>query len=114
MAEPSKRSLQIVLASLLLLALAWQHVTATRLGYEVERARQEGQSLRGRIGTLQLELETSLSPAQLATRAKARLGMFPAPPEALRILGGADEPQAPGFLTRLFSSRRAGSASANG
>lgn len=98
-------------ASLVLLALAWQHVTATRLGYQVERARQEGQSLRGRISGLRLELETSLSPAQLASRAKGRLGMFPAPPEALRILGDETESREAGFLTRLFSWRF---ASANG
>ena len=107
MTEPSKKTLKIVAASLLLLALAWQHVTATRLGYEVARARQEGNQLRARLGGEQLELETTLSPAQLAAHAKARLGMFPAPPEALRILADGGESREAGFLTRLLSSWRA-------
>lgn len=107
MTESSKRSLKIVAASLILLVLAWQHVTATRLGYEVARARQEGQSLRSKLGGVQLELETSLSPAQLALQAKAKLGMFPAPPEALRILGDAAESTESGFLTRFLRWTRA-------
>jgi len=81
-----KRTFKIAAASLLGLALVWQHIQATRLGYQVEQARREGNILKGRIAALRIDLETDLSPAQLAQTAKSRLGMFPAGPEALRFL----------------------------
>ncbi|MBI5629571.1 MAG: hypothetical protein HY921_01665 [Elusimicrobia bacterium] len=81
-----KRTAKIVSGGFLILILAWQHIQATRLGYQVEKSRQEIHKLRGKTGLLQMELETSLSPSQLASKAKNRLGMFPAAPESLRIL----------------------------
>lgn len=105
------RTLKIIGAMLLVLGLVWQHIQATRLGYGVERARREAQRLRGQIGALQMDLHTSQSPAALASAARTRLGMVPAPPEALRFIDhdapGADEPT---FLARLLwrlSSRSA-------
>lgn len=89
-------------ASLVVLGLAWQQVQATRLGYQVEKARRAEQLLRGRLGALQMKLETDLSPAQLANQAKA-LGMIQAGPESLRVLGaGAACAARSNFLSRLF------------
>jgi hypothetical protein len=101
----SKRSARIAVGALFILALAWQQIEATRLGYAVEKSRKQEHILRGRIGALQMELETSLSPAQLAQAARGRLGMMPAAPESLRILGENAGDAAPkNFLSRLFSS----------
>ncbi|OGR84097.1 MAG: hypothetical protein A3J74_08740 [Elusimicrobia bacterium RIFCSPHIGHO2_02_FULL_57_9] len=68
--------------------MVWQHIQATRLGYAVENSRRQARILKSRIGSLQMELETSLSPAQLTLRAGS-LGMVPAPPQSLRILGAS-------------------------
>lgn len=87
MGHPSRRTLKILSGGLLVLALVWQHTQATRLGYQVELSRGQAHILRGRISSLRMELETSLSPGQLALRARSKLGMFPAAPESLRILG---------------------------
>ena len=104
MANPSKRSFRIVICSLGVLALAWQQIEATRLGYRVENARKRIHVLHGRIGALERDVQTSLSPAQLALQARARLGMQPASPDTLRILSG-DAPVAPidSFLLRLLA-----------
>lgn len=104
MANPSQRTFRIVLASLAVLALAWQQIEATRLGYQVETARRRVHTIQGRLGTLQMDLQTSLSPAQLAYQARTRLGMQPASPESLRLLGGSSlAPSADSFLSRLLS-----------
>jgi hypothetical protein len=104
MANPSQRTFRIVLASLGVLALAWQQIEATRLGYQVETARSRVHAMQGRLGALQMDLQTSLSPAQLAYQARTRLGMQPASPESLRLLTGASgAPAADSFLSRLFS-----------
>lgn len=86
MGQPPKRTVKIVAASLVVLTLVWQRVQATRLGYAVERTRREAAVLKGRVGTLQRELQTSLSPAELAWLAQTKLGMSPAGPESLRIM----------------------------
>ena len=100
----TSRTLKIVYAALFVLALAWQQIEATRLGYAVEKSRKQEHILRGRIGAIQLELEKTLSPAQLALQARARLNMQPASPEALRILGdGTEAPAELGLLRRLMS-----------
>lgn len=104
MTKASARTLKIFVGSVLLLALVWQQIEATRLGYRVEKARHEAQLLRARIGAVQMELETGSSPAQLAAQARARLGMYPAPPEALRILAEAPDARRVGFLSRLLAS----------
>lgn len=104
MANPSQRTFRIVLASLGVLALAWQHIEATRLGYEVERSRARVHVLQGELGSLQMQLQTSLSPAQLAYQARTKLGMQPAGPECLRLLGSPAGPAArDSFLSRLLS-----------
>jgi hypothetical protein len=109
MARPSNRTVRIVTASLLVLGLVWQHVQATRLGYELESSRRQADSTRGRIAALRMDLETCLSPAQLALHARTKLGMFPGAPESLRHLS-AEPFTGPGetLLGRLFlRSRRA-------
>ncbi|MBI3552982.1 MAG: hypothetical protein HY077_10745 [Elusimicrobia bacterium] len=102
MIDSSTRTFKIVAGSLFVLGLAWQQIEATRLGYEVERTRHQARILRGRIGQVQVQLETSLSPAQLAAQAKA-MGMIQCDPAALRFL---DSPPARAtqdtFLGRLF------------
>jgi hypothetical protein len=103
MTNPSRRTFRIVLASLGLLALAWQQVQATRLGYRVEAARKQALTLRGRIGAMQMQLQSDLSPAQLALQARTRLGMLPASPEALRLLDDAGARVPDSFLSRLLS-----------
>lgn len=110
----ASRTIKIAGASLLLLALVWQRIEATRLGYRVESERREAQVLRSRIGAVQMQLETSVSPAQLAAQARARLGMFPAPPESLRILAGDSDASGGSFLTRWFRTRRDPWRAANG
>ena len=102
MNDSSKRTYKILGTGLVVLGLAWQQVQATRLGYEVERARRAEQFLKGRLGAIEMQLETSLSPAQLAGQAKT-LGMVQAGPESLRILGPAGRSAArTTFLSRIF------------
>jgi len=67
------------------MALAWEHIEATRLGYEVESSRRQEQSLQSSIGSLKMRLETNVSCGRL-TQAAKRIGMLPAPPAALRVL----------------------------
>ncbi len=103
MIDLNNRNFKIIAGSLFVLGLAWQQIEATRLGYEVERARHEERILRGRIGAVQIQLETSLSPAQLALQAKA-MGMIQCDPASLRVLGGPDAGRGQEtFLGRLFS-----------
>lgn len=104
MANPSQRTFRIVLASLGVLALAWQQIEATRLGYQVEKSRARLHALQGELGSLQMDLQTSLSPAQLAYQARAKYGMQPASPEFVRLLGAPALPaSSDSFLSRLLS-----------
>ena len=104
MVNPSQRTLRIVSVSIVVLAMAWQQIEATRLGYRVESSRRQLRALKGRIALMQIELETSLSPAQLAAQARTRLGMQPASPETIRILdGGAILRARDSFFSRLLS-----------
>jgi hypothetical protein len=66
--------------------LVWQHVQATRLGYQVERSRRHILALRAANGELQMELETALAPARLSSEARGRMGMAWAAPESVRLL----------------------------
>lgn len=107
MKSPARRNLIIAAGGLLLLTLVWQHIQATRLGYEAESCRLQARSLRSRLSAMEMEIETSLSPAQLALRARDRLGMIPASPEVLRVLGAPAPPASQeGFLRRLFARSR--------
>lgn len=102
--DPSRRTLKIAGASVLLLALVWQHIEAIRLGYQVEQSRRQIHVLEGQIGDLDMRIEKDLAPAQLAQQAHARLGMFPASPESLRVLGQPDEqPEGEGLFGRLLA-----------
>lgn len=96
--DPTQRNVRIVGAALLVLALAWQHVQATRLGYQVERARRQSQGLKGRVAALQMQLESRLSPAELARLAETRLSLEPASPESVRRLADAPLPGPHGGL----------------
>lgn len=87
MVNSSQRTLRIVLGGFFVLAVVWQNVQATKLGYEVEKTRRQLNSLKGRTASSQIELQRNLTPAQLAFKARTKLGMFPALPESLRILG---------------------------
>jgi hypothetical protein len=89
-------------AGALVLFLCWQHVQATRLGYQVESARRTALERRGRVAAMRVELDQRLSPEQVSARA-ARLGLVPAAPGALRRLSepGASAPL--GALTRLWT-----------
>jgi hypothetical protein len=89
-------------AGALVLFLCWQHVQATRLGYQVESARRETMGRRGRVAALRVELEQRLSPEQVAARA-ARLGLVPAAPDALRRLSEPSDAAPLGALSRLWT-----------
>lgn len=88
-------------AGALVLFLCWQHVQATRLGYQVEAARKEAVERRGRVAALRVEFDQRLSPEQVAARA-SRLGMVPASPDALRRLSESPV-SATGALARLWA-----------
>ena len=90
-------------AGALILFLCWQHVQATRLGYQVETARKDANLRRGRVETLRVDLEARLSPEQVAARA-ARIGLIPASPDALRRLSES-EPFAPHGLMAFLRTR---------
>jgi len=89
-------------AGALVLFLCWQHVQATRLGYQVESARRETMERRGRVAAMRVELDERLSPEQVAARA-ARLGFVPAAPEALRRLPETRDAAPLGALTRIWA-----------
>ncbi|MDE2511233.1 MAG: hypothetical protein KGL74_08935, partial [Elusimicrobia bacterium] len=93
-------------AGALVLFLCWQHVQATRLGYQVEAARKDAVERRGRVAALRVEFDSQLSPEQVAARA-AKLGLVPASPEALRRLPDAGAAAPAGALERLLSRRLA-------
>lgn len=104
MQTASSRSMKIAGAGLLVLSMVWQHIQATRLGYEVESSRKQAQRLKGRIAALQMDLQTSVSPARLASQARTKLGMFPVSPESLRIISAPGiAPEKETFLARLLS-----------
>ncbi|MBI4422703.1 MAG: cell division protein FtsL [Elusimicrobia bacterium] len=67
----------------------WEQVQATRLGFELDRARRCVQEARGRTAHLRLELERRTAPAELASLARERLGMVPPSPDSLVILAQA-------------------------
>jgi hypothetical protein len=114
MANPSKRTFRVVIASLAVLVLAWEQIEATRLGYRVEASRRTVHALQGRIGAVERQLQSDLSPAQLAVEARTRLGMQPASPECLRLLDGRPKAStSDSFLARLLArTRRSLAASA--
>ena len=89
-------------AGALVLFLCWQHVQATRLGYQVESARRETLERRGRVAAMRVELDERLSPEQVAARA-SRLGLVPAAPDALRRLSDSRDAAPLGALTRLWT-----------
>jgi NAD(P)-dependent dehydrogenase (short-subunit alcohol dehydrogenase family) len=89
-------------AGALVLFLCWQHVQATRLGYQVESARRETLERRGRVEAMRVDLDERLSPEQVAARA-ARLGFVPAAPDALRRLSGPGGAAPLDVLSRLWA-----------
>jgi hypothetical protein len=106
--DPQRRRFYwFVTAGVYLLALVWQHVEATRLGYRVESARQHILALQCSEGAARMQLETILSPANLSVQARGRLGMALASPESLRSLDGPASPASRiGLLQRLISRTR--------
>lgn len=97
-----RRAARFVGLGALFLFLCWQHVQATRFGYQVESRRREARALRSRVADLRLRVDETMSPGALSTRATSKLGMIPASPSSLRSLSGAVEPSA-GLLTRLLA-----------
>jgi len=89
-------------AGTLVLFLCWQHVEATRLGYQVETARKTARQKGSRVATLRVELEERLSPAEVSARAQ-RLGLVPVEPDALRRL--EVRPAASGVMGRWWARR---------
>ena len=89
-------------AGALVLFLCWQHVQATRLGYQVEAARKQARELGSRVESLRMRLDARLSPEAVAARAQ-RLGMVPADPDALRRLPDLDAGSGRGPLERLLT-----------
>ncbi|MFI5362617.1 MAG: hypothetical protein ACHQ49_11660 [Elusimicrobiota bacterium] len=89
-------------AGALVLFLCWQHVQATRLGYQVESSRRETLERRGRVAALRMQLDERLSPEAVAGRA-SRLGLVPAAPGALRRLSEPRDAAPFGPLTRLWT-----------
>jgi hypothetical protein len=101
------RALRLAAGGLFLMAMAWQHVQATRLGYDVERSRQRILALRCANGTLRMQLESTLSPANLSSQARSRMGMSLVEPEALRPLDAPALGAPPsGIVQRLISRTR--------
>lgn len=90
----------------LILFLCWQHVQATRLGYQVEKTRRDALERRGRVAALRMELDTRLSPEKIAVRAAA-MGLVPASVDSLRRLetGPASAPAGLFALLRARSFR---------
>jgi hypothetical protein len=105
---PSRRRIYWFLATgAFLMALAWQHVEATRLGYRVEIARRNILAMRCANGAMRMQLETILSPANLSVQARSRLGMTLAEPQFFRSLDGPTATASrTGFLQRLISRTR--------
>lgn len=92
-------------AGALVLFLCWQHVQATRLGYQVETARRQARRLDSRVAELRVQLEERLSPGEVAARA-SQLGLVPVSPDALRRLPSAS-PVSTGLLRRWWARRLA-------
>ena len=86
----------------LLLFLCWQHVQATRIGYEVESTRRQARAIRSRVADLRLRVDETMAPAALAARATSKLGMVPVTPDSLRSLSGLSEGKL-GLLPRLWA-----------
>ena len=86
----------------LLLFLCWQHVQATRIGYQVESTRRQARALRSRVADLRLHVDETMAPAALAARANTKLGMIPASPNSLRALSGGSVDSL-GLLPRLWA-----------
>ena len=109
---PERRALFFVAPGLFLISLVWQHVQATRLGYRVEKARQQIVAMRCANGTLRMQLETMLSPANLSAQARGRLGMTLAAAQSLRTLDATAAAARGGLWRRLISRTRRALASA--
>lgn len=92
-------------------ALAWQHVQATRIGYRVERLREEVELQRGKDAYLKLDLERWHSPERLEAEAARRLGMRRPEPGQVVVLAPEAPPAlnggAAGWVAKL--GERAGS-----
>ena len=86
----------------LILFLCWQHVQATRIGYQVESTRREARALRSRVADLRFKVDETMAPAAPAARAGSKLGMIPASPSALRSLSDSTG-KAGGILPRVWA-----------
>jgi len=76
-----------VLGASVVFLFLWEQVSATKLGYELSRARQELSQKRDEVERLRLEFARLHAPERLASAARERLGMTPSTPERLVFLG---------------------------
>jgi len=97
---------------ILLFLFLWEQVQATRSGYEAGSARFELRRQQGRIAYLRLEAERLSSPQAVAQRAAQRLGMGPARPEYVYVLGSGPRTAADRALSRGSAASTTGSAAA--
>ena len=98
----NKTAIIASVAAGLLFVFLWQQLQATRLGYEMGRARAEVRAQRERNAYLRMELARLSAPERVAREAQARLGMAPPVPEAIVFLGSTvARPEEPRLLTLL-------------
>jgi hypothetical protein len=101
------RVYRLVAIGVFLMAMVWQHVEATRLGYRAESTRRTILAMRCANGALRMQLDTILSPANLSAQARGRLGMTLAAPQYLRNLDGPTATASrTGILQRLLARTR--------
>ncbi|MBI4051574.1 MAG: hypothetical protein HY400_03620 [Elusimicrobia bacterium] len=77
----------VLVASLLVFLFVWQHVQATRLGYEVQDVRKNIQWQKSKNAYTRLQLQRLVSPARIAQEASRRLGMSAPGPTQIVLLG---------------------------
>ncbi len=92
---PLRRTLTLILGAAALSFVVWQHVEATRVGYEVESRRETVRRLRNGNLERRLAVERASSPAEIAGLARSRLRMVPGAPEAVKVLGRRDPSAGP-------------------
>ena len=97
------RYLQIILMiSAVLFVFAWENIHATKLGYRIEKTRQEIKEFTNANKYLSKEIQTALSPEKLQNKA-LKLGMIYPEPASIIILDKQVKPNKKnlGWFARL-------------
>lgn len=85
--------LKVGLVALVGMALIWQHVQATLLGYKIEKLREEMRTQKALNAYLKADLAGRLSPSQFLAEAERRLQMKePEPGSIIYLEGPAAKP----------------------